>query len=311
MWGAIVTLALAGRFVFETSLVNVLPAPLSVMAALVPATVFIGLLTLTVRSTQPAALRDRVLAGVGGVLGFWLAPLMVAAVRKTDAPPGSEVLLVTTAAWALLLVVGALFARKERPSAVQLVGVVIGVIGAAAVLANWERPSSFSPFVRFPAEEATMLAAGALWVVATRILAPLVRRVGALRTAAWALVPAAAVSVLAATAIAPASFVAMRDSAAWPLLALNALAVAALAISWTQGLRTRPSHVMAAAFLLPAPVLSALSVVEQATRAFGPVPLLWNAVLWGTAVTVAGALLLVLGPAKAAVPAIPLHSMPV
>jgi hypothetical protein len=37
MWGAIVTLALAGRFVFETSLVNVLPAPLSVMAALVPA----------------------------------------------------------------------------------------------------------------------------------------------------------------------------------------------------------------------------------------------------------------------------------
>ena len=44
-----------------------------------------------------------------------------------------------------------------------MISAAIGLFGAAAVLANWERPSSFSPFVRYPTEDVAMLVAGAAW----------------------------------------------------------------------------------------------------------------------------------------------------
>ncbi len=227
-----------------------------------------------------------------GALGLFGAPYIVFLHRYSDAPAGSEVLFLTTAAWAAILVL--LTLRRRRAEMVPLAGALLGLAGVAGIVGNWERPSSFSPFVRFAAEEWWMLAAGVAWAALWWHLAR-ARDRGALDAAA---VPAAAGGALAAALTLAARWSAADVAAAYMHggLWLYAVACAAATAAALVALRAAGARAVASAAILPAAALTGLTIVEQATGAFGPQPILLGPASAGIALALAGAALVWPGP---------------
>jgi hypothetical protein len=87
-------------------------------------------------------------AAVAGALGVFAAPYLVAANRMSDAPPGSELVFFAAVLWGGLGIIAAagaaVIARRPAKAVPLCAGAVAAVIGAAGVLANWERPSCAS-----------------------------------------------------------------------------------------------------------------------------------------------------------------------
>lgn len=277
LWGGVIALALSARFVFETALVNRLPAALAVCAAVVPASLALAGLSFGLPGRSRLGRRDLVLAVVAGALGIWASPFLVASVRSTDAPSGTEVLFLTSAVWGLLLVASGLLARGVKPDPARIAGALLGVVAAAGVLANWERPSSFSPFVKFPREEAVIILAGVAFVAAVRILEGLVRRHGALAAMRPVALSGAAAALLAAAALSHGRLAELASPGVWTFAGPAAVAVFALLLAWPEALAERPPEVLSAAYFLPPALLSALSFVEHATSSLGPDPIRWHA----------------------------------
>lgn len=234
--------------------------------------------------------REALLAAAGGVLAFWAAPLIVLAQRATDAPSGADVLFFSTVGWALLCAVGAFLVREGRPAARSLAAALVSVAGAAALLANWERPSSFSPFAKFPVQELWMLAAGVLFVAGGIAIAGATRRVGLTHSVTIALAAAGLVGALGATPFIVDSVpTVVRMSTGFILMGV---AMAAFATGWTS-LQSTLGIGRAGIPLMLAPVsVTALFALERATGVFGPSPFQLNGVLAGGAVCVAGAVAL-------------------
>ena len=250
LWGAALLLALSVRFTLETALVNRLPAASAVSSAVVPAAIALMLLGWGTKARSPLSRHDRLLAVAVGV-GVWLAPFLVASVRGTDAPPGAEVLFLTTAVWGLLIVVAGSAARWNPSAPLRIVGAMLGVTGAVGILANWERPSSFSPFIRYPMNEANMLVAGVLWGLAIVGLAALVRRHGALAAVRAIAAPAAVVSAVAAIAIDRGRVALAVRPDVWPFGLVAAAATFGVLLAWAELLQRRRPETIAAAYLLP------------------------------------------------------------
>ena len=114
-----------------------------------------------VRSHRSASM----LAAFGGVACFWLAPLVVLTQRASDAPSGAVVLFHTTALWGAIAAFSWWVHRGPRATYLAPAGAVAAVVGAAGLLANWERPSSFSPFIKYLQPELLMLVAGLVFAV--------------------------------------------------------------------------------------------------------------------------------------------------
>ncbi len=109
-----------------------------------------------------------------GAAGLFGAPYVVLLHRYSDAPAGSEILFLTTAAWAVMLV---LLTLRGASSDLMLVsGALLVLGGVASTVGNWERPSSFSPFIRYSAEEFWMLAGGVAWALMWWFLDRSIRR---------------------------------------------------------------------------------------------------------------------------------------
>lgn len=239
--------------------------------------------------------RARVLACAGGLLAFAAAPGTVAAVRLTDAPSGAVTVFWIAGGWAALAALvfagKVLMLRSSLASLWSLAGGALVLAGCAGVVANWERPSSFSPLVRFPVQEAAILAAGLLFVGGGLLLVRAARGGGL----GGPLVCGAATAVLAA-----GSWWLLADFAAgWSSLAelpvavvLAASAWAAVCVAWPLLLREHglacPAAVLAAA---PA-LLSALVLVEQAVGVAGPQPMIASGVTAGSLVLFCGMLCL-------------------
>lgn len=234
--------------------------------------------------------RTLAVSGAGGALAVFAAPALVAAVRMSDAPAGSVAVFWTAPAWAALAAaaVAAGFAGRSdwRRAATVAAGALAVLAGAAGVLADWERPSSFSPLVKFPAAEVAMLAAGLLLLAGVGALAHagLRARPGALvvasalataLSAVWALVSGAP-AVSAAFAQTPAAFA--LAAAAW------GATVVALPAAWRD-----PGPAAAAAAMGIAPVaISALALAERAVGVSGPQPMVVPGVAAGSLLAVAG-----------------------
>ncbi len=288
LWGFVLVLALSAGFVVQTALVSRLPAALAASVAVVPAALALMLVSSRLPKTLALDRRDTLIAaGIG--LAVWLVSFLVAAGRKSDTPPGSEVLFLTTAVWGLLLVLGGLASARPSPSAARVAGALLGVTGAVGILANWERPSSFSPFVRYQTEELVMLLAGAVWVAAVTALAGLVRRHGPLASLRAVALSAGAAGVIGALLLAPSrlALLAMPGVGLFALLA--ALAAFASLLAWARLLKDVPAYRVAAAYFLPPVVLTAFSAAERATVAYGPNPVVWPPALAGMAVVAAAA----------------------
>lgn len=232
-----------------------------------------------------AKLSDVVLAVAGGVALLWGAPFFALTMRLTDSPPGAEALWFTTTVWGLAAVLAAFAIRAERPSVTAGAAALASTAGAAALLANWERPSSFSPFVRAADREVGLLLAALLFAAAALALVRAIKRLGTRRTLIYATGSAALVGLAGVLAAAPSVAAVARESTA---LALLGLSTGAFAVGWVRA-SARAGVTRSAPALLLAPVaLTGLSVVERATGSYGPTPIVWPPALAGAALCVAG-----------------------
>jgi hypothetical protein len=230
-------------------------------------------------------------AAAGGALSLFLGPCLVLVNRYSDAPSGSETLLFATVGWgaiAALVAAGELWLSGERVRAWAVrTGVLAAVVGCAGVLASWERPSSFSPLVRFVPEEVWMLVGGCAFVAGVLLLR---RSARGLTGPPWVVAAGAATTLALAVWLADGRWSHSVSSMIeyGPVLGLWALCGAGMWVAWTRETLSRGLLVPAAAFFLPPALLSLLSVVERLVGAWGPEPVLWPGIAGGALVSLAG-----------------------
>lgn len=269
------------------------PAVSLVLAAALGSTVAATAWTLQrPRGSRVLGRRDLLTAALAGAAMLFLAPYLVLTHRYTDAPPGTELIFFACVGWGALAVlsgiVGLVRSGRRRGAAAAAIGAIAAVTGAAGILGNWERPSSFSPLVRFASEEAWMLAAGAVFIAGAVLLASVLRG----RPSRWVMPIASAAALACAVAVA-----AIAPGGLTSALQLGDFASTVLywAVSWAVstmvfvGLVVEDRVVAAGASLMVAPaLLSLLSWVETATGVAGPQPFVWPGVVGGTLLIVAG-----------------------
>jgi hypothetical protein len=230
-------------------------------------------------------------ACVGGLLAVAGAPALIAELRMTDAPAGSIVVFWVAGGWAAIAACGAaLFALREgrRLSAGWAVaGASLALAGVAGVVTNWERPSSFSPLVRFAPQELGMLFGGLLLLGGGWLI---VRAAGTARLDGALLLAAASALAVSLVWWGVAGF-----ADGWASLAERPVEVALAALAWGLVCRSWPATLRAwgpatgAAALAVTPVLlSALIRLEQAVGVAGPMPLIVPGVVAGSALVLAG-----------------------
>lgn len=251
--------ALTVQYVAQTSLVGRAPATVVAAAvgvgALVLATATTGLPS---RGALAALGRRRMAsAALAGALGLFLAPWLVAANRYTDAPSGTEVLFLTTACWGALLALAAPLADRTWRRHAAL-GALTALAGSAALLAVWEFPSSFSPFVKFPAEQAGMLLAGGCWAAFALLLARNGEGTDG-RVVLWVACATGGGAGSAAAAVAP--WATLDALAAAPAeLGVIAISGGVVAVAWRHAATSIGVARAAALFFGPALLLTAFSV---------------------------------------------------
>jgi len=284
-------LALAAAFAFGTQARStVSPEAFGVVAGLASAIGIAAVVGSPRRIGEFETTRSFVAFALGA-LAFVGAPYVVMLNRYTDAPPGSELLFLTTAAWGALLALVLALSRRGVPTRLTLLaGALLGLAGAAGIVANWERPSSFSPFFRYQIEESWMLAAGAAVAFAWWWLDG-ERQRGSLDTAALSAAGGALAAAVALGA-ARASVLGFSTAIGSSGLMLYAAATAAAAAAAVVLLRAAGAGAVAGALFLPAAALTLLTYIEQATRVFGPQPILLGPAAGGIAATLAAAVLI-------------------
>lgn len=231
------------------------------------------------------------MAAVGGLLAILGAPALLVGSRMSDAPAGSIVVFLMSGGWAAVAAIaGAVLAVRagQRMSASWAVtGALLSLAGAAGVVACWERPSSFSPFVRFAVQEAVMLIGGLLLITGGLLLV----RVARASDRGGVLICAAAAALVASLVWWGVS----GPVSGWASIAEVPLAVGVAALawglvcgSWVEVLRHRGPSVAAACLAVTPLLLSALSLLEQAVGVAGPQPLVVPGVIAGSLVSIAG-----------------------
>lgn len=285
-----IVFAITVWFVYSTVLTGVLPDSWQVAAgAAVFAVAVSPELVRRLRYGERIRLRLWLLAGSAGVAVVFLAPLVVLSNRLSDAPPGSETLLFTTTLWGLLLVMSAAITLGMTRVAPAFGYSLVSILGTLAVLANWERPSSFSPLVRYPAQETMFLLAGVVWVAGVHVLS--VRLEAEDREVGWAISGLVGAVAAVAVALADSGAVAQRPSTAdaGPLLA-SAVSFA-LALWALKELAAIEGIVRASVpWFVPPAAVTVLGMLEQRVGPRGPDPVVWT----GAA---AGLLLILIGSA--------------
>lgn len=296
LWPAVLALAFAVHVGMTVSLTGRLQgaafAAAQAFGALALAVIAAGRPVAAVQAmTQPA----RMLALAGGLLGI-LGPIaVVAGTRMSDAPAGSVVVFWVAGGWALIAAIAAavLAARRaDRTSAgVAVAAGLVAFVGAAGVVANWERPSSFSPLVRFPVQELTMLAGGALLLAGAYLI---------LRAARGSHLHGALVCSTGIAAAAGAAWWAVTGFAGgWSSLGERPVQVAIAALAWgavclsLPRVADREGPARVGALLAAAPVLlTTLIWLEQAVGVAGPQPLIVSGVIAGSVTLAAGSAVL-------------------
>jgi hypothetical protein len=269
------TVALAGR----------LPAPAlaagQAIGALAIAVIIAGRPLAAVRALDP---RSRALACASG-LALVLGPVAVlSSARMSDAPAGSVVVFWMAGGWALIAALfGATIAFRAGGrvrAAMAAAGGLVVLAGVAGVVANWERPSSFSPLVRFPVQEVAILAGGALLIAGALAL---------IRVAGERGLDGSLVLATATAAVAGSAWWAVGGlSTGWSALAEQPVQVVLAAVAWgvvcvalPRVLRSNGPE-RSGALLGAAPLLlSALIWVEQLVGVAGPQPMIVPGVVAG------------------------------
>lgn len=246
--------------------------------------------------------RDGALAALAGILSVAVAPYLVAVNRASDAPPGTELIFFAGVLWGALavLVAAASLARsgQTRRFAAVALGACAAVTGAAGVLASWERPSSFSPLVRYAGPEVWMLVAGTAFVAGGLLAARVARARGRAATMLAGALGAVAASAVLSLASADVLMLTASTWAGAPIV-VWACAAAATWLVWTwllcdgvarsSGAPVRALAIGGAALMAPPALMSLLIFVERWVGVAGPNPLIWEGVGGGALLLLAGA----------------------
>lgn len=248
-----------------------------------------------IASVRAMDARSRVLACAGGLVGVFGTPAVIAAVRMTEAPAGSVVVFWMSGGWAAVAAVvaagAALRSGVRARAGVALAGGVVALAGVAGVVANWERPSSFSPLVRFPVRELLILGAGALLIAG----ALAVLRAARDRRLDGALVCAAATAAVAGSAWWAVSgltrgWSSINEQPAQVILLASAWGLVCLSIP--RVLRAEGAARAGVAFALAPVLLSTLIWVEQIVGVAGPQPMIVSGVVAGAVTVLVGSVAL-------------------
>jgi len=225
-----------------------------------------------------------------------------ATAQASDAPAGSIVVFWIAGGWAATAaVVAAVLAWRSDGRTRAATAVAAGLLafaGVAGVVANWERPSSFSPLVRFPVQELTILAGGALFIGGAYML---------LRAARASRIEGALVCATGAAAAAGLIWTALSgiggglaSLAERPVdVALAALAWGAVCLALPRVLDDRGPARTAATIAVAPVLLTMLIWLEQAVGVAGPQPFIVSGVLAGAVTVTAGAVALWYGQGRA------------
>jgi hypothetical protein len=272
-----VVVGVSATYLLTTVIMDALPDAVTVAGAALVAALVTALVTRPSPRRVAAAPRNAVWAAIaGGIACWWAAPLLTLAQRSSDAPSGSETLFfMTSVVGAACMAAGFVWFRVPRHSLVIPAAAVAGLAAAAGLLASWERPSSFSPFVRFPVQEAWMCVAAVLFAAGALSLAWAARRLGSCDAGAIALSAAAAAGVVAA--IPSYTTLAGTSAEAWTGLFYLGLALALWSASWVRVVE-RSGMLSAGSCLLLGPIaLTLLAGVERLVAVYGASPVDWPA----------------------------------
>lgn len=236
------------------------------------------------------------LAAAGGVAILWLAPLIVLSQRASDAPSGAVVLFHTTALWGVIAAFSWWVRTGPKATYLAAAGAVASAVGAAGVLANWERPSSFSPFIKYLQPELLIVAAGLVFVAGAYALVAAARK---LDTGAVLVVSTGAATVLSLVLAGPALGSSLpsvsRLSTEFILLGVGAYAIA---WGWSRSVVSL-GVARSASTLLVAPALTTvLSVLERVTGVHGPDPIQWGGAMPAAVLCVTAAAVTLLASAE-------------
>lgn len=293
VWAALLALAFATFIGMVVQLAGRVDA-----APLVGALVLGALAVAIIGAGRPLAVvasmdrRDQLLAAIAGLLLVFGAPAVVAAVRMTEAPAGSIVVFWMSGGWAALAALagaGLMWGRSRPRAAVAAAGGLSALVGVAAVVANWERPSSFSPLVRFPSQEVAILAAGAL-LIAGALLLVRAARDGKIDGALVCATGAGAAAGLIWWALDGRSTGALLEKPVEFVIAAVAWGIVCIALPRVvrSGGMARAGALMALSPLL----LTTLIVLEQVVGVAGPQPMIVTGVAAGALVLLAGSVAL-------------------
>lgn len=274
-----VVIGAAAAYLLTTVLMDALPDTALVAGAAIIAAVATALVTRpSLRRMRRAPRAAVARAAVGGLACWWAAPLLVLAQRATDAPSGAETLFFTTSVFGVACVVfGYVWHSGPRPSFIVPASAAVALAGAAGLLASWERPSSFSPFARFPVQEVWMCAAAVVFALGAVSLASATRRLGACDAGSVGLLCAALVGALASLPSIPV--LAAVPSSAWSGVLYLGLATALLSASWIRVGERHGIEVAGAALLLGPVALTVMAGVERLGTVYGASPVDWPAAL--------------------------------
>lgn len=222
------------------------------------------------------------------LFGVVLAQLFQVIYRYSYAPPATNVLFLLNLAPAIILVLSA-FVLSERMTFPKVIGVAMGVLGMVSILANWERPSTFSPFSRYPKEEMFILLAAFCWALFTVHARKVLKRHDPITvtyiTLGLSLIPV----LILAMARDGLKVIQTISSADWLVVLLLGVVCTAVAYLLWYHVLTEVEASKAGASLLLTPVfLTALMAVERRIGFFGTSPIVVVPVITGIILILAG-----------------------
>lgn len=234
------------------------------------------------RRKEPA-----LVAGMAAALG--LGYLLMVVKRYGFAPSGSDIIFLLETI-PLFVVIIAWLSKDEKPTLGKIAGGAAALLGGIAIVGNWERPSSFSPFSKFPLEEMLLVLSAALiaWFFVLLWRQAKARPAAVLATlAVWLAVP-----VLLAVAIAFSGVRGFLEIGldAYAILALTGAAGVALPVFLLSILAEKmpASKASLAVFLSPVIITLLIGVEKSLDIGFMPTPFLWAPVITGSVIVIMG-----------------------
>lgn len=225
-------------------------------------------------------------------VGLWLAFAAQVVNRHTSAPSGADTIFMLSSAPLFAIAIAA--ARpgfKERITWGTAAGAVTALVGGMMIVANWERPSSFSPFAIFTLEELFLLASAAglaLFAATGRKLTGKYSAEALLTAALWVITPPTLVyGVFAGGGL--FSFI-LKFVGDWLFFSLiGILAFTLPLICLLKVVEKVPvNRALTAVAVMPALVTVLIGVEQGFGFAYLPVPFTWPPILAGITIVIMG-----------------------